>query len=154
MGVFIAPTTKRTVGEGFCRMAHRTVRCASHVTRPLRFDRWSFCLLGHRTIRWCTGLSGAPCDNTLPTTIFGGWGYKYPTHPTFNGIQVFRLPTPYKSYNIQIFNTRHTKEIKSSPKSKDHSNQIVTRERETCVHLSSCAWIAFLLPSFLCSTQL
>jgi hypothetical protein len=33
--VFIAPTTKRTVGEGFCRMAHRTVRCASHVTRPL-----------------------------------------------------------------------------------------------------------------------
>jgi hypothetical protein len=24
-GVFIAPTTKRTVGEGFCRMAHRTL---------------------------------------------------------------------------------------------------------------------------------
>jgi hypothetical protein len=41
-GVFISPTTKMTVGEGFCRMAHRTVRCApdivrcaSHVTRPL-----------------------------------------------------------------------------------------------------------------------
>jgi hypothetical protein len=34
-------------------MAHRTVRCASHVTRPLVFDRWSFCLLGHRTVRWC-----------------------------------------------------------------------------------------------------
>jgi hypothetical protein len=32
-----------------------TVRCASHVTRPLGFDRWSFCLLGHRTVRWCTG---------------------------------------------------------------------------------------------------
>jgi hypothetical protein len=27
-----------------------TVRCASHVTRPLGFDRWSFCLLGHRTV--------------------------------------------------------------------------------------------------------
>jgi hypothetical protein len=26
------------------------VRCASHVTQPLGFDRWSFCLLGHRTI--------------------------------------------------------------------------------------------------------
>jgi hypothetical protein len=26
-----------------------TVRCASHVTRPLGFDHWSFCLLGHRT---------------------------------------------------------------------------------------------------------
>jgi hypothetical protein len=29
LGVFIALTTKRTVGEGFCRMAHRTVRCAT-----------------------------------------------------------------------------------------------------------------------------
>jgi hypothetical protein len=28
-GVFMAPTTKMTVGEGFCRMAHRTVRCAT-----------------------------------------------------------------------------------------------------------------------------
>jgi hypothetical protein len=28
-GVFIAPTTKLTVGEGFCRMAHRTVWCTT-----------------------------------------------------------------------------------------------------------------------------
>jgi hypothetical protein len=28
-GVFKAPTTKMTIGEGFCRMAHRTVRCAT-----------------------------------------------------------------------------------------------------------------------------
>jgi hypothetical protein len=28
-GVFIAPTTKMTVGEGFCRMAHRTVGCTT-----------------------------------------------------------------------------------------------------------------------------
>jgi hypothetical protein len=28
-GVFIAPTTKMVVGEGCCRMAHRTVRCAT-----------------------------------------------------------------------------------------------------------------------------
>jgi hypothetical protein len=49
------------------------------------------------SVRWRTGLSGAPCDNTLPTTIFGGWGYKYPNHPTFNGIQVFHSSTPYKS---------------------------------------------------------
>jgi hypothetical protein len=57
VGVFIAPTTKRTVGEGFCRMAHRTVRCASHVTWPLDSDCWSFWRLGHRTVRWCTGQS-------------------------------------------------------------------------------------------------
>jgi hypothetical protein len=36
-------------------MAHRTVRCACHITQPLDSDRWSFCLLGHRTVRCCTG---------------------------------------------------------------------------------------------------
>jgi hypothetical protein len=54
-GVFIAPTTKVTVGEGFCRRAHRTVRCASHVTQPLKFDCWSSDKWGHWTVRWCTG---------------------------------------------------------------------------------------------------
>jgi hypothetical protein len=39
-GVFIAPTTNSTVGEAVCRWAHRTVRCASHVTQPLGF--WRF----------------------------------------------------------------------------------------------------------------
>jgi hypothetical protein len=28
-GVFIAPTTKVAVGEGYLRRAHRTVRCAT-----------------------------------------------------------------------------------------------------------------------------
>jgi hypothetical protein len=55
LGVFIAPTTKVTVGEGCCRRAHRTVRCASHVTQPFGFDRWSSDKWGHRTVRWCTG---------------------------------------------------------------------------------------------------
>jgi hypothetical protein len=54
LGVFIAPTTKMAVGDGCCRMAHRTVRCASHVTQPLGFDRWSSDKLGHRTVWWCT----------------------------------------------------------------------------------------------------
>jgi hypothetical protein len=54
-GVFIAPTTKMVVGELCCRRAHRTVRCASHVTQPLGFDRWSFWHVGHRTVQWCTG---------------------------------------------------------------------------------------------------
>jgi hypothetical protein len=45
------------VGGGCCRWAHRTVRCASHITQPLGFDRWSFWQLGHRTVRWCTGQS-------------------------------------------------------------------------------------------------
>jgi hypothetical protein len=61
LGVFIAPTTKPTVGVGLLSMGapdspvrHRTVRCASHVTQPLGFDRWSSDSLGHRIVRWCT----------------------------------------------------------------------------------------------------
>jgi hypothetical protein len=53
-GVFIAPTTEMVVSEGFCRLTHRTVRCASHVTQPLGSDRWSSDMWGHRTVRWCT----------------------------------------------------------------------------------------------------
>jgi hypothetical protein len=47
-------------------------------------------------------------------TIFGGWGYKYPNHPTFKGIQVYTLLHLTRAI---AFNTRHTKEIKSSPNS-------------------------------------
>jgi hypothetical protein len=50
-GVFIAPTTKVPVGDDCCRMAHRTVRCANHVTQPLGFERWSSDLWSHRTVR-------------------------------------------------------------------------------------------------------
>jgi hypothetical protein len=46
LGVFIAPTTKVIVGEGFCRMTHRTVRCAT-----------GHCPVRHRT------LSGAPATS-------------------------------------------------------------------------------------------
>jgi hypothetical protein len=48
---YLALTTKMVVGEAVCRWAHRTVRCASHVTQPLGFDRWSSDSLGHRTVR-------------------------------------------------------------------------------------------------------
>jgi hypothetical protein len=54
-----------------------------------------------------TDVAGAPdCPvrhaiDSLPTTTFGSWGYKYPNHPTIHCIQVFQLPTPYKSYSIQ-----------------------------------------------------
>jgi hypothetical protein len=45
---------------------------------------------------------------------FGCWGYKYPNHPTFNGIQVSTLLQLTRAI---AFNTRHSKEIKSSPNS-------------------------------------
>jgi hypothetical protein len=41
--------------------------------------------LAHRTCPVCTGLSGAPYDRQPPPTVmFGGWGYKYPNHPTIH----------------------------------------------------------------------
>jgi hypothetical protein len=68
------------------------------------------------SVRWRTGLSDAPCDYSPPTAIFGGWGYKYPNHPTFNGIQVFtllhltRASIQYKTHQSdQILSQLHTK---------------------------------------------
>jgi hypothetical protein len=62
VGVFIAPTTKIWSLEGCCRMAHQTVRCAtgtircaSHVSQPLGFYRWSSDRWGLWAVRWCTG---------------------------------------------------------------------------------------------------
>jgi hypothetical protein len=60
--VFIAPTTKsgrwRAVVKwrtGQSGAPPDTVRCASHVTRSLGFDRWSSDCWGLLTVRWCTG---------------------------------------------------------------------------------------------------
>jgi hypothetical protein len=55
VGVFIAPTTKSFRWEAVCHMAHRTVRCASHVSRPLGSDRRSSDRWGLWAVRWCTG---------------------------------------------------------------------------------------------------
>jgi hypothetical protein len=53
--------------------------------------------------QWSADVAGAPdCPVRHATASFqrplcGGWGYKYPNHPTFIGIQVFHSSTPYKS---------------------------------------------------------
>jgi hypothetical protein len=76
VGVFIAPTTKN--GRWKCAVAWRTgqsgappdtIRCASHVSRPLGFDRWSLTygasgLSGGAPDRSCR-LSGAPTARAL-----------------------------------------------------------------------------------------
>jgi hypothetical protein len=101
------------------QLAHQTVYktyLVHHRTaqRPHKSElQWSnpngpLTWLSHRTV------SGAPCDITLPTTIFGGWGYKYPNHPTSMASMFSTLL--YLTRAI-AFNTRHTKEIKSSPNS-------------------------------------
>jgi hypothetical protein len=134
----------RTVHNG-CPVHHRTVQWPScqklQRSEPNGLVTW----LAQRTVR-C-----AIRQKPSPMVTYGGWGYKYPQPPHIQVIQVFSHQTSYKSYSIQ-YNTN--KEIKSSPKSGITPNKLVTRERDFCVLLSSCAWIAFLPPHFLFPTQL
>jgi hypothetical protein len=46
-----SPNHQKWSLEVCCRMAHRTVRCASHVSRPLGFDRWSSDMWGLWAVR-------------------------------------------------------------------------------------------------------
>jgi hypothetical protein len=78
-----------------CPVHHRTVRWPRRLQLQRSESNGSVTWQAHRTV------SGGHATDNLSTATFGGWGYKYPNHPTFNGIQVFQLPTPYKSYNIQ-----------------------------------------------------
>jgi hypothetical protein len=71
------------------------------------------------SVRWRTGLSGAPCDSSPHQTaslVVGA--INTPNHPPF-------IASKFSDFlhltRAITFNTRHTKEIKSSPKSKDHS---------------------------------
>jgi hypothetical protein len=130
----------------------------------------SDCLVHHRTVWWpsCQKLQRSESNGLVtwlahqtvrcairqqpsPTVLLVVGAINTPNHctsmhPSFQPSNLIQeLYTSFKDT---------TKEIKSSPKSKDHSNQIVTSERDNCVHLSSCTWIAFLLPSFLFPTQL
>jgi hypothetical protein len=102
-----ARCARRSQGCPYWRTGHSTVhvRCAtghqggprsqnSNGRNPTALVTW----LGHRTCPVCTGLSGAPSNRQPPPTVkFGGWGYKYPNHPTIHCIQVFHFSTTYKS---------------------------------------------------------
>jgi hypothetical protein len=60
-----SPNHQKWSLEGCCRMAHRTVRCANHVSRPLGSDRWSSDWWGLWAVR-CANCacsdSGAHCS--------------------------------------------------------------------------------------------
>ena len=71
------------------------------------------------SVRWRTGLSGAPCDSSLhQTTSLVVGAINTPNHPPF-------IASKFSDFlhltRAITFNTRHTKEIKSSPKSIVHS---------------------------------
>jgi hypothetical protein len=105
-----------------CPVHHRTVRwpLKSELQRsnPNSWVTW----LAHWTVS-----GGAPDCPVRPSTAastngyFGGWGYKYPQPPTIHCIQVFRLPTPYKSYSIQ-YKTHQRDQILSQVQRSFQSN--------------------------------
>jgi hypothetical protein len=67
-----------------------------------------------------------------PTTSLVVGAINTPKHPPFISSK-FSAFTPHT--RAITFNTRHKQEIKSSPKFKDNSNQIVTSEREILVFI-------------------
>jgi hypothetical protein len=71
------------------------------------------------SVRWRTGLSGAPCDNSLhQTTSLVVGAINTPNHTPFIASKFSDFPHLTRAI---AFNTRHTKEIKSYPKSLVHS---------------------------------
>jgi hypothetical protein len=80
-----------------CPVHHRTAQRPHQSELQRSEPNGRLTWLAHRTMS-----GGAPdcpvrhATDSLPTATFGGWGYKYPNHPTFNCIQVFHLPTHYK----------------------------------------------------------
>jgi hypothetical protein len=166
----------RTVNRS-CPVHHQTVRWPTcqklQRSNPNGWVTW----LAHRTVRWPTcqklqrsnpngwvtwlahrivsgGAPDCPVRHTtvaFPTAILVVGAINTPNHHTS------MHPSLQPSNLIQELYTSFqdtNKEIKSSPKSGITPNKLVTRVRDLCVLLSSCAWIAFLLPPFLFSRSL
>jgi hypothetical protein len=102
-----------------CPVHHRTSRRAQGQNSNGQIATAMVTWLSHRTVR-CTIRQTAP-----PTVKFGDWGYKYPNHPTIQGIQVFQLPTTIQEL---AFIAKHTKK-RSNPLPTPHK-ALVTRESD------------------------
>jgi hypothetical protein len=88
-----------------CPVHHRTAQRPHQSELQRSEPNGRLTWLAHRTVS-----GGAPncpvrhATDSPPTVTFGGWGYKYPNHPTFNGIQVFHLQHLTRAI---AFNSRH-----------------------------------------------
>jgi hypothetical protein len=111
----------RTVNND-CPVHHRTVRWPRSEKLQRSNPNGRVTWLAHRTVS-----GGTPdCPVRHATTAstngqIGGWGYKYPQPPTIHCIQVFSLPTSYKSYNIQ-YKTQSRDQILSQVQRQFQSN--------------------------------
>jgi hypothetical protein len=128
-----------------CPVHHRTAqrphRSELQRSNPNGLLTW----LAHRTVR-CAMRQKSSNDHIL---VVGAINTPTIPHSMASKFSTFLLLT-----RALAFNSRHNQRDHSSPKSGITPNQIVTRESDTCVHLSSCAWIASFSHSFLRSSQL
>jgi hypothetical protein len=91
-----------------CPVHHRTAQRPHKSELQRSNPNGLLAWLAHRTVR--CAMRQQPSKGHI--LVVGG--YKYPNHPTFNGTQVSTLLHLTRAI---AFNTRHTKEIKSSPNS-------------------------------------
>jgi hypothetical protein len=103
-----------------CPVQHRTVPVPQKTEAPtVRIQRLGDVAGAPDSVWWRTRLSGAPCDSNLhQTTSLMVGAINTLNHPPF-------IASKFSDFlhltRAIAFNTRHTKEIKSSPKSIDHS---------------------------------
>jgi hypothetical protein len=111
-------TAHRTVYRT-CPVHHRTAqrphKSELQRSEPNGLLTW----LAHQTVS-----GGAPdcpvrhATATFQRPHFGGWGYKYPNHPTFNCIQVFHLQHITRAI---AFNSRHNQRDQILSRVRNHS---------------------------------
>jgi hypothetical protein len=111
-------TAYRTVYRT-CPVHHRTAQRPhkSELQRSEPNSRLTW--LAHRTVSG--GAPDCPVRHAIAAfqrPLFGGWGYKYPNHPTFNCIQVFHLQHITRAI---AFNSRHNQRDQIISQVRNHS---------------------------------
>jgi hypothetical protein len=114
-----------------CPMPHRTVRWPRCQKLQRSESNGRVTWLAHRTVPPDT-VRCAMRQKPSPTVLLVVGAINTPQPPHFIASK-FSAFTPH--IRAIAFNTRHKQEIKSSLKSKDNSNQIVTSEREILVFI-------------------
>jgi hypothetical protein len=118
-------TARQTVYRT-CPVHHRTVRWPRRQKLQRSNPKGRVTWLAHQTVRCAMRQQPPPTAHLVVGAI------NTPNHPPFIASK-FSAFTPHT--RAIAFNTRYKQEIKSSPKSKDNSNQIMTSEREILVFI-------------------
>jgi hypothetical protein len=136
-----------------CPVHHRTVRWPRlselQWSNPNGWVTWP----AHRTVSGgAPDYPVRPSTDSLPNGHFGGWGYIYPQPPHFKASKFSAMAFNTRALD---FTPRHKSRDQILSKSQTHSKDLVACEREIFVFIwVLVAWIAFLLPPFLFSSNL